>query len=169
MSLLSFLQKSYIRTIAIFFIIILIVNLILIGLGHFDSEPEEGGKKFKRDYGNTMTDGLYFTTTQFSTIGYGDITPKTQFSKWICAMVHFTVIAITLKLFSEFGIMNKIDKETIHVLNIANDSNTIKNIQLADVVSQLDTKKIPFCINKIPLKNIINANKLGVFDGQIAS
>ena len=110
-STLRFLQKSYIRTIFIFFVIILIVNLILIGNGHFDAEPDDGSVKFERTVNNTLVDGFYFTTTQFSTIGYGDVTPKTNISKGISSLFHIVIIALTLKLFSEIGIMNKIDKD----------------------------------------------------------
>ena len=84
--------------------------MILIGLGHFDNKPAEGEETFKRTVRNRITDGVYFTTTQLSTIGYGDITPKSNTAKNICSIVHIFIIAISLKLFSEYCIMNEIDK-----------------------------------------------------------
>jgi hypothetical protein len=111
MGFINLLKSSFLFSIIVFLIIILIINLILIGTGHFDSEPEEGKEKIKRDIGNTLTDGIYFTTTQFSTIGYGDLTPKTSAAKWICSFNHLLIISISLKLISEFGIKSTIDKE----------------------------------------------------------
>lgn len=107
----SFFRSSFLWSIVIFFIIILIINLILIGTGHFDSEPEDGTKKPKRSADSILIDGIYFTTTQFSTVGYGDITPKTNVAKIMASLCHFLIIAISLKLISEFGIMTSIDKE----------------------------------------------------------
>jgi hypothetical protein len=104
-------KSNFLFSIVIFFTVILIINLILIGTGCFDSEPEEGKEKFKRNLNNTLTDGIYFTTTQFSTVGYGDITPKTPVAKWMCSFSHLLIIAISLELISEFGIKSTINKE----------------------------------------------------------
>lgn len=123
LGILGFLQKSYIRTIIIFCTIILIINLILIGTGHFDSEPAEGEEKFKRTTGNTITDSLYFTTTQVSSIGYGDITPKTTIAKWMCSFCHILIISISLKLISEFGIMSTTDKEIENTAILTENNN----------------------------------------------
>ena len=117
-SILKFCRKNYIKTLIIIFIIMLIINLLLIGCGHFDDSDDESDnnsddnskdnkKIIKRNAGNTLTDGFYFTTTQFSTVGYGDITPKTTIAKWISGFFHITIVAISLSLLSEIGIMNK--------------------------------------------------------------
>ena len=142
--LIEFFQSSYLRSILIFFIITLIINLILINYGHFDSEPTDGSEKIKRTASSTITDGVYFTTTQFSTIGYGDITPKTNTAKIISSFCHLLIIAISLKLISEFGIMTTIDKET-------------ENISiLAEVSQDIDGKPLHI-INR---KSIISHNDL---------
>ena len=47
--------------------------------------------------GDRILDSLYFTTTQFSTIGYGDITPKFMASKLLCTFTHFLIISVSFK------------------------------------------------------------------------
>jgi hypothetical protein len=109
-NILNFFKDHYVKTILIFFIIILIINLFLIGYGHFDAEPTDDQKRFERTPWNTVIDSVYFTTTQLSTIGYGDITAKTTTAKNVCSLVHVFIIIISLKLFSEIGFAPKVDK-----------------------------------------------------------
>ena len=42
-------------------------------------------------------DALYFTTTQFATVGYGDITPKYILSKILCSITHMCIILLSYK------------------------------------------------------------------------
>ncbi len=42
-------------------------------------------------------DCVYFATTQYSTIGYGDITPKYNFSKITCVFTQFIIVALSFK------------------------------------------------------------------------
>lgn len=114
-NILKFFKNHYVKTILIFFTIILIINLFLIWFGHFDAEPADGEEKFKRTTWNTVVDSVYFTTTQLSTIGYGDITAKTTTAKNVCSLVHVFIIIISLKLFSEIGFMSKADKDLLKV------------------------------------------------------
>lgn len=126
-NIINFFTSNYIRSILFFFIIILIINLILIGNGHFDLEPVDGKEKFKRNFSNTLTDGVYFTTTQISTIGYGDITPQTSTSKWLSTISHILIILIHLNLISEFGPMLNADEE-IKNKNISSERLLINKI-----------------------------------------
>jgi len=41
---------------------------------------------------NKFKTRLYFSTTNFSTIGYGDISPKSDTARLICIIIHFMVI-----------------------------------------------------------------------------
>ncbi len=162
-NVLEFLQAKYVRTIFIFFIIILTINLILIFNGHFDSEPAEGEEKFKRTVENTFVDGVYFTTTQMSTIGYGDITAKTDTAKYICSLVHIFIIAVSLKLFSEFGIMNIIDKEIENTNKIAKSTPEGKKItQEQKIIQDQKRKSLPYEIGTEPLLpfNLINSTDI---------
>jgi hypothetical protein len=101
-------KNYYSIQIAIFFIIILCVNAWLIKNGHFDNEDPQ--IEDIRKEGKTAVDSFYFTSTQFSTIGYGDISPKSKRARIISSFFHIIIIALTFKLFAEFGIMSELDK-----------------------------------------------------------
>lgn len=83
--------KNYIKTLIIIFTIMLIINMCMIGASQFDDPDYK-----ERNFGNTITDSIYFTTTQFSTVGYGDITAKTGIAKWISSFFHIIIIYISL-------------------------------------------------------------------------
>ncbi len=100
----GFHASSYLKTIIIFLLIILMVNSYLIYKGHFDSDGLE------TDYKTAMTDGIYFTTTQFTTIGHGYMGPKTKIGKIITSIIHIMVLFISLKLATEFGFLNNAEK-----------------------------------------------------------
>lgn len=100
--ILKYSTKSYIKTLIILFTIMLIINMCMIGASQFD-EPDYKG----RNFGNTITDSVYFTTAQFSTVGYGDITAKTGIAKWISSFFHIIIIFISLDLLSKIN--DKID------------------------------------------------------------
>ena len=98
-------NSGYIITIIMFFLIVIIVNTALFKNGHF------GDDYVNQDLKSLVNESFYYTTTQFSTVGYGDISPKTGVSKFITGFFHFMIIFITYKLSSEFGIMTHADKE----------------------------------------------------------
>jgi hypothetical protein len=123
MEILKFVIKhNYIITIIIFFIILLCINhFILFKNGHFYSDED---KLIKTDK-DIRTDSFYFTTTQFSTIGYGDLTPKTNMAKMITSISHILIIFISLKLMAEFGILST--ESQIQVQKIDNDTKKIQD------------------------------------------
>lgn len=45
---------------------------------------------------DTLSDALYFTTTTFSSVGYGDITPTTTNAKLIVAIEQILLIFLSL-------------------------------------------------------------------------
>lgn len=92
--ILKYSTKNYIKTLIIIFTIMLIINMCMIGASQFDDPDCK-----ERNFGNTITDSIYFTTTQFSTVGYGDITAKTGIAKWISSFFHIIIIYITLDLY----------------------------------------------------------------------
>lgn len=105
------------------FIALLLINIFLIYHGEFGDDPNvngitpatnetprivpKTGERVKIAIGN----GLYFTTTQFTTIGYGDMGPKTVLGKGITCIAHFMVLFISLKLMEEFGFKTKANEE----------------------------------------------------------
>lgn len=49
---------------------------------------------------NRFLDCIYFTTTQLSTVGYGDITPKKFSAKMICSFSHILIIILSFRFVS---------------------------------------------------------------------
>ncbi len=100
----GFKHSSYLQTIIVLLILILIINFYLIYNGHFNEDGD------RPDVKTGLTDTLYFTTTQFTTIGYGDMGPKTKISRIITSIIHMSVLFISLKLAEEFGVLNNPQK-----------------------------------------------------------
>lgn len=78
----------------IFSLILVIINAALIYFGHYNVSSDEKG---------VPTNAIYLSTTQLTTIGYGDITPTTYIAKWFSSFVHLVILVISLNLAEEFG------------------------------------------------------------------
>jgi len=90
----SFSKSWKLRFITFFIIILYCINLGLIKEGHCNV----------KDSGDSIfTDSFYLTTTQITTIGYGDVTPQTYVAKIIFSFVHMVVLFLTYSLAEEFG------------------------------------------------------------------
>ena len=50
-----------------------------------------------------VIDGVYFTTTTFSSVGYGDISPIHPASKLLVAMEQLFLLFITVDAFTHFA------------------------------------------------------------------
>lgn len=120
-------KSSYIRAILIFFTIILLINLILLFTGHLGSDKTE------LSFIDKIIECFYYTSTQFSTIGYGDISPVTPFGKVVTSGMHVIVIFITLRLASEFGIMPMVDEDAVNQSNVERR----KGIEETELAQQL--------------------------------
>ena len=118
----GFKHSPYLQTIIIFLLIILIVNIYLMYNGHFDEDGE------RPDLKTAATNGLYFTTTQFTTIGYGDMSPKSKISKLITSGIHLSILYIELKLAEEFGILNNPQKLMERNINETRSNSIIPNV-----------------------------------------
>lgn len=101
---------------SLFFILsLLIINVILMYYGQFSVRPES----VKEIVGNSF----YLTTTQLSTIGYGDITPVSQIARIVTSIAHLAVIFITFSIVEEFGAISVAKKlsEERHIIYANND------------------------------------------------
>ncbi len=119
----GFKHSPYLQTIITFLLIILIVNIYLMYNGHFDEDGE------RPDLKTAATNGFYFTTTQFTTIGYGDMSPKTKISKLITSGIHLSILFIALKLAEEFGILNNPQKLMERNINEARSNSILPNVE----------------------------------------
>lgn len=77
-----------------FLLCLMIINIILIYFDQFNINSENTA--------SSVTNGIYFTTTQFATIGYGDISPKTTLAKMFSSIVHLTILCIAINFAEEF-------------------------------------------------------------------
>lgn len=94
---------KYFKLFAIAITIIFVINLILFYNNHFYTSDDDMNKP-KTD---KFVDAAYFTTTQISTIGFGDFSPRTNISKIIASFAHLAIIILTYNVISEFTPLRK--------------------------------------------------------------
>lgn len=114
----TFFSRHYVLIFIILLIVCCIINCYIFSCmdpndpNNWDftrSVKELDNKKY--DFiSNPIVDGLYFTFTTFSTIGYGDVVPKSSRAKIWCGFIHGSVILLTYKLFEYY-------------MNVDNESN----------------------------------------------
>jgi hypothetical protein len=114
-------NKEFLHLFLTFFIIIFIINIIIfsiypeqyytiydinplpegVSLPVFTSTIISSDKKFilqaPDNLAGRILDSFYFTISQFSTIGYGDITAKYATSKIICSITNIFIILLSFK------------------------------------------------------------------------
>jgi hypothetical protein len=105
-----------------------------ISKAHFNrnyTEETIDGKVVAKYISSPFTDAVYYSFTTLSTIGYGDITPKTTLAKSWTSFMQAIVIIMTMKLF-----------EYIYNPNSTTIQALLTNIQLVSAQnSQLQTEK----------------------------
>jgi len=88
-------KKSWkLQFLIIFTLLLLITNAFLIATNNYNVTSE--GQ-------SVLTNSLYLSTTQLTTIGYGDVIPSTNIAKWFSSFVHVVILFMTLGLAEEFG------------------------------------------------------------------
>jgi hypothetical protein len=97
----SFVFTSYanswkLRFITLFLIILVCMNYYLIYTNQISSTNLEGGM---------FINSVYFTTTQLSSVGFGDWTPSTGFAKMTTSLANILVMFIAYSMAEEFGYM----------------------------------------------------------------
>lgn len=73
---------------------VLIINFIiflLFAIIYYDFKTEFSNM-------NDLVDAIYFTSMTQSTVGYGDIVPKTRKMKCVVAVHHIIIILLALRL-----------------------------------------------------------------------
>lgn len=129
-------NKEFLKLFFTFFTIILVINIIAftvypeqyytiydvnplptgVSLPVFTSTIISSDKKYILQAPDTLfnriLDAFYFTISQFSTIGYGDITAKYATSKIICSITNIFIILLSFKFIShQYHSPNKIDEK----------------------------------------------------------
>jgi hypothetical protein len=156
----SLISKYYVRSLIVIIILFVIVNIVWFNSMDANSSDlafnrtvigPEGDKQFKC---SNATDGLYFTFTTLSTVGYGDIAPLSSAAKQWTTLMHVIIIYLTLKLCdyaynSGDGEENSantyilIIKDLQKKINVKNAKIREKNIQIAELTTPtiLETPK----------------------------
>ncbi len=91
--------KNIIFLILIMFTTYIIIFVYLPGWFYLDSNGEPV-KKESISYYDRLVDSIYFTATQISTVGFGDICPKNKVAKGVVSIYHMVCFIITI------GVMN---------------------------------------------------------------
>lgn len=89
------------------FVILLLVNTVLMEIDRKNEDPNAIKHYNLSIDENIFTNAFYLTTTQLSTIGYGDITPKTPLAKLVASFAHFAIMFIGYSIAEEFGAISK--------------------------------------------------------------
>lgn len=97
----SFVFTSYsnswkLKFITLFLIILVCINYYLIYTNQISSSNLEGGM---------FINSVYFTTTQLSSVGFGDWTPSTGLAKVTTSLANILVMFIAYSIAEEFGYM----------------------------------------------------------------
>lgn len=79
-----------------YIIIILIINVVLFTMTDLFNNNKNSS------ICDQIIDGVYFTTSTISSVGYGDITPKKPLSKIIISMEQIMLIYFSFDIFSQY-------------------------------------------------------------------
>lgn len=85
------------RVVLTFVIIFLIINIICITYTELFNNNKDLPVHEK------IIDGIYFTTTTFSSVGYGDISPIHPASKLIVSLQQLFLLSITVDAFMTYA------------------------------------------------------------------
>lgn len=82
-------------TVILILFLFVLVNYYLVINNHTTiSTKDENGKP--RPTSEVLIDSVYFTTTTFSTVGYGDILPTTMTAKLMLILQQLTIFGISI-------------------------------------------------------------------------
>lgn len=114
--------SRYYRLFITVIIIILIINIILFFTNNF---YDKGIIETKTN-GDILLDSLYYTTTELSTIGYGDFYPKTNIGKIFVSLSHIGILVLGYNILSEFFPMRKFEAAVDNTENLAEERNKLE-------------------------------------------
>lgn len=147
-----FIQKHFVAFVIISILLMIIINTFWFSMmdpnGNSDDfafnrttikvgEKDEDGKKIDefKFISNSFTDACHYTFTTMSTIGYGDITPKSSNAKYWTMVMHIIAIIMSLKVFEYFisdDASSKALLKRINELDAENEELKQTNTELID-------------------------------------
>ena len=81
-------------TIIIILLALIVVSLMFFDHTHFGGIDEEEDKNLT----DALINRLYFTSTTISSVGYGDIVPKSRSLKLFTIIIHILVVMTTIDI-----------------------------------------------------------------------
>lgn len=131
----SFVFNAYsnswkLRFITLFLIILVCMNYYLIYTNQISSANLEGGM---------FINSVYFTTTQLSSVGFGDWTPSTGFAKMTTSLANVLVMFIAYSMAEEFGYMTvaRLNQSEQIEKNIKKEFDPVRKTLTPEVMSDI--------------------------------
>ena len=79
----------------LFWVVVNLIVLVVINIYLIDNDHILTSNSYKpKEENATLVESVYFATTTMSTVGYGDILPKTQFGKIVIALEHLFLVCV---------------------------------------------------------------------------
>lgn len=149
-------KKSWkLKFITLFIIILFCLNCYLIHTGQVTANNMDGG---------VGLNSLYFTTTQLSSVGFGDWTPLSNLAKLTTSISNILVMVIAYSVVEEFGYAT-----VAHSIQTAEISKNIKRDlgpaavgmtpEIREVIKENIIKKMALENPQHSLGQIVNVNK----------
>ena len=114
--------NNYKNIIYVVFVVFTLYIIVFVNWPGWFFTDANGNSITKNDmpYWDKVTNGTYFTTTCMSTIGYGDITPKTNTAKLVVSVTNMVALLISI------GVISLVSNDVVKNLNISKLIDTFK-------------------------------------------
>lgn len=134
----SFKQSGKLQFLLALIVLLVIMNSFLI---YHDHMKVDNGVDPQHNVSDSFANSVYLTTTQISTVGYGDVCAKTTLAKYLTSAAHMCILFLGLGLAMEFGANTVINR-------IVEDSVRQANLRTLDIVAPTLTVDITDALNR---------------------
>tara|TARA_B100000424_G_C22646122_1_gene356715 strand:- start:170 stop:535 length:366 start_codon:yes stop_codon:yes gene_type:complete len=96
-SLKEAIDKGHIHKIEVILVLTLIMAFVYYGLMKINKDNYNNNEKSKKNGWDLFVDALYFSVINATTVGFGDITPQTNLTKFISILhnvLNFVIMAL---------------------------------------------------------------------------
>ncbi len=101
------------------------------------------GKEVTTFVSSPFTDASHYIMTTFSTVGYGDITPRTSLAKAWTNFMQFLVLVFSLKLFEYFYTDSNSIQALVKEIGSKNALISDLNYQISTLKNDIDSLNVP--------------------------